>query len=359
MIKPIRVFTDKNHGEMKIWRNYLIHPIRAYWGDGTVEWEKWKEDFNFYKKYFVLSESPENCDVAFLPFTLNYYSKYNKLKIFKKFLKEMQEHEKKVFVWVEGDSDVNFEHPNCIFLKYGGFQSKSVSNTIIQPGDLKNDLLKKYYNGQVPIRKKNQKPSVGFVGLADFPIIQLTLLIIKNCLKNLQYSYQNTLFESNSIIPYLVYRKAALSKINNEPEIISNFIIRKSFAEGVRNNDRNARLTFIDNIINNDYTFCMRGGGNYSLRFYETLCLGRIPVFINTDCVLPFHNQINWKENCVWINESDIKNIGKKILKFHSRITESKFIKMQHKNRKLWETYLSKPGFYHQLHSHLQKQFLI
>ena len=358
MINPIRVFTEKNHASEKYWQDHLIHPIRAYWGDGTPEWDKWEKDFEFYKKYFVISDEPQNSDVAFLPFNLNYYSNNNKIDILNNFVSKMQQVDKKVFVWVEGDYDVIFEHPNCIFIKYGGSKLKSISNEIIQPGDLKNDLLKKYYDGRVQIRKKNDKPSVGFVGFADFTIIQLVLLIIKNCLKKFQYSFQNTLFESGPIIPHLVHRKATLNKINNEQKIMSNFILRKSFAEGVRNNDRNARITFIDNIINNDYTFCMRGEGNYSLRFYETLCLGRIPIFINTDCILPFHDEINWKENCIWINEPDIKNIGKKILKFHASLTEPQFIKMQHNNRKLWETYFSKPGFCHQLHLRLQNHFI-
>ena len=45
MIKPISVFTEVDHGETEHWRDNLIHPIRAYWGDGTAEWEKWKLDF--------------------------------------------------------------------------------------------------------------------------------------------------------------------------------------------------------------------------------------------------------------------------------------------------------------------------
>ena len=49
MIKPISVFTEVDHGETEHWRDYLIHPIRSYWGDGTAEWEKWKLDFEFYK----------------------------------------------------------------------------------------------------------------------------------------------------------------------------------------------------------------------------------------------------------------------------------------------------------------------
>jgi len=51
-MKKIRVYTE-NHGDAKYWQNHLIHPIRAYWGDGTSEWDKWEKDFKFYKKYFV------------------------------------------------------------------------------------------------------------------------------------------------------------------------------------------------------------------------------------------------------------------------------------------------------------------
>jgi len=345
MIKPIKVFTEKNHGESKDWRNYLIHPIRSYWGDGTIDWEKWKKDFDFYKTYFVLSDKPENSDVAFLPFTLNYYSKYNKVEIFMNFLKQMQKFKIKVFVWVEGDQDVIFNHPDCIFIKYVGYKSNKIPNVIIQPGDLKDDLLKKYYDGQLVIREKNNKPSIGFVGMADYPTVKLALLIIKQCLKHCQYFFQNTLFESEPVIPYFIHRKATLERIKNTKEISSNFILRKTFAEGIRTNDPNARLVFIDNIINNDYTFCMRGGGNYSIRFYETLCLGRVPIFIDTNCVLPFEEKIDWKNLCLWVDENNIDRIGELIIDFHSSITNKEFKERQLYAREVWEKYLSKEGF--------------
>ena len=349
MIKPIRIFTEKNHGEMKDWRNHLIHPIRAYWGDGTVEWEKWKKDFDFYKNYFVLTETPQNCDVAFLPFTLNYYTKINKIELFKNFLNKMQDFEKKVFVWVEGDYDVNFNHPNCIFIKYLGYKSNNIPNMIIQPGDLKDDLLKKYYDGKLNIREKSIRPSIGFVGMADYSTIKLVLLMIKQCLQKCHNHLQSTLFESGSVIPYFVHRKTSLERIKNTHGITSNFILRKTFAEGVRSNDLNARMAFIDNITKNDYTFCMRGGGNYSLRFYETLCLGRIPLFINTNCVLPFEEKIDWKNLCLWVDEKNVDRIGEIIIDFHSSITNKEFKEKQLYAREVWEKYLSKEGFIEQL----------
>ena len=72
--------------------------------------------------------------------------------------------------------------------------------------------------------------------------------------------------------------------------------MRSTFAVGSLGLNKQLRFEFIRNILSSDYTLCFRGSGNYSLRFYETLCLGRIPLFINTDCKLPFEDEINWRD---------------------------------------------------------------
>ena len=189
MIEPVIVYSEDDHGDAKDWRNYLIHPIRSYWGDGTLEWDKWEKHFDFYKSIFVLSDKPQNADVAFLPFTLNYYSKHNKINLFKNFLVKMHEFGKKVFVWVEGDFDVEINYPNCTFIKYSGYKSKVKSNFIIQPGDLKYDLLDEYYGGKLQLLDKKSVPSVGFVGLADYSHTKLVLSILKESLCYLRYFF--------------------------------------------------------------------------------------------------------------------------------------------------------------------------
>ena len=76
------------------------------------------------------------------------------------------------------------------------------------------------------------------------------------------------------------------------PALTTNYILRSKYRAGVsREKDpfHPSRLEFVNNILGSDYTVCMRGGGNFSVRFYETLSLGRIPVFIDTDCLLPWH----------------------------------------------------------------------
>ena len=49
-----------------------------------------------------------------------------------------------------------------------------------------------------------------------------------------------------------------------------------------------ARRDFLANMLDSDYVLCVRGDGNWSIRLYEALCLGRIPVIVDTDLVMPY-----------------------------------------------------------------------
>lgn len=353
MLKPIRIYTETNHASEMDWVNYLVHPIRAYWGDGTAEWSKWEKDFQFYKAYYELTENPNEADIGFLPMTLNYYINNNSMKLVDSFVKKMDKHNKKVLIWVDGDNDVNYIKPNCLLIKNAGYKSNNSKNELIMPGDLKFDLLDKYFSGNLIIREKSKTPTVGFIGIADYPIIKLIILILTNIFIRLNYILNKSIYKPGFILPYLLKRKTILKKIINDVRISSNIIIRKRFASGIRDNNQKARIAFINNIVNNDYTVCMRGAGNYSIRFYETLCLGRIPIFVNTDCVLPFEDKINWKEHCIWIEETEINNIGDKIIEFHQNISSSDFIELQQKNRNLWKKYFPIQGFNHQLYKYI------
>ena len=114
---------------------------------------------------------------------------------------------------------------------------------------------------------------------------------------------------------------------------------------------------FFDNIINSDYSLATRGKGNFSHRLYEILCCGRIPLFVNTDCVLPFENQINWKEHCIWVEYKDIKYFDKIINEFHNSIDSNSFIRMQQSNRILWKEWLSPEGFYLKIINNIINKF--
>ena len=112
------------------------------------------------------------------------------------------------------------------------------------------------------------------------------------------------------------------------------------------------RREYVQNMVDSDYVLCARGGGNFSYRLYETLSCGRIPVFVDTDCVLPLESAIDWKGTCVWVDESDLNEIGSRVAAFHAALTPAEFADRQRACRRLWETHLSPQGFFAHFHEH-------
>ncbi len=357
-IKKINVYTVKNHSNSDMWLKFLIHPIKSYWGDGTKEWKIYASEFLFYKKYFELSQDVKNSDAAFLPLTLNYYVKMSKLHIAKEFIFNSRDNNLKTYIWVEGDHEINFmkNSKDCIFIQYFGFKSDLKTNEIIKPGDLKKDLLLSFTEKKVKIRKKNKIPVVGFDGLASYPPHKLMNLIFKNIFSKVMYKINLKKINRDHIFPKFLLRKKILNSLDKNKNIKTNFNMRSTFAVGSLGSNKQLRFEFIRNILSSDYTLCFRGSGNYSLRFYETLCLGRIPLFINTDCKLPFEDKINWRDICLWVEFKDINYLSDIILDYHSSLSEKRFIDQQIYCREIWNKYLSKRGFCEHLNKSIRNQ---
>jgi hypothetical protein len=355
-MKKIRVYTE-NHAPIFFWLNHLVHPVRAFWGDGTEDWPKWEKDFLFYKNYFEITFDIKESDIGFLPLTLNYYIKNNLLSEVDALAKILEKNNKKLIVWIDGDHPVRYRNSNCIFIPYFGQKSEKKQNEFIQPGDMKKDILNEFFQGELQVRDKSDKPIIGFDGIANYPPLNLAGTILKNSIHKLFHSILKTQFSPDPVIPYLIKRKEILKKLSDQSEIITNFTIRDSFAPGTIGKNKNARIEYVNNIINSDYTLCYRGAANYSLRLYETLCLGRIPLFIDTDCVLPFENEIPWKDICLWVEESEMDHLGEKVTDYHHSMNGTQFREKQVQCRQIWEQYCTKEGFINHFHQFLNQQY--
>ena len=123
------------------------------------------------------------------------------------------------------------------------------------------------------------------------------------------------------------------------------FILRRGFwAPDI--DKQLARKQYFENMENNIFTFCYRGAGNFSYRFYETFMMGRIPIFVNTDCVIPFWNKIKDLNFGIICNEEDLQdNLLIDIIQSYIEKYKNDLIDIQKQNRKLWETYFSPCGF--------------
>ena len=264
---------------------------------------------------------------------------------------------KPLVVFVGGDLPVKLPIQNVFIFHTSLYRFERSSKSFGMPAFI-DDIYKKS-SFQSFVRTKSCKPKVGFCGISPPINMKFGKQKIKETVRSLLNSFR--------ISPFTTYqaghsqRTKALNYCLRSSLIETNFIIQgyspMTWAYGyLMSTDKSTleehRQNYLKNILDSDYVICARGWGNYSIRLYETLCLGRIPVLIDTECVLPYDFSINWKDYCIWINEQETHLIGEKIADFHNRISSRQFIELQVECRKLWENWLSPEGFFSNFYRH-------
>jgi hypothetical protein len=133
-------------------------------------------------------------------------------------------------------------------------------------------------------------------------------------------------------------REEIINEIN-KLEYKKNIIIRDGYWFHWATTEKDllkSKVEYNENLLQNKYTLCYKGNGNYSWRFYESLMFDRIPVLIDSDTELPFKNEIDWNKHIIHIQKNNIKNLDEILKNFNVD-------KM--KNRNLWLKYFSCDGF--------------
>jgi hypothetical protein len=300
----------------------------------------------------------EQCDVCLFPvyFDPSWNNPQNASAIISQFINLIEASGKKIIVFLGHDLPfININIKNAILFSGTIDKSKQFYNSYSYPHFF-SDLIA-YNHSEFTPRFKTKIPVVGFCGYAPPFGMKLSREKIIGTIKLLA-NYTGLIKK----FPYKVshsYRARAILGLNNSKKVKLNFKLKSAFAFGpsgqlntgnTKESDIEFRQNFIKNILESDYTLCVRGIGNNSIRFFETLCCGRIPVFVNTDSALPFDNIMDWRRLCVWVEEEDIDKIDEIVLKFHNNITEEKFIELQKELRHIWTEFLSPQGFYKNLH---------
>ena len=234
----------------------------------------------------------------------------------------------------------------------GGFDSKLNSNTFILPSFINDPytFLKKEFK---PISKV-AFPHIGFVGNASNSITKRIKEFLSYLLHNYKRISKQIYSDYQAFYPSSIKRFTFLSLLGSNRNVVTDFIFRKKYRAGVKTvmDKQKTTMEFFENIERNPYTFCLRGGGNFSVRLYETLAMGRIPVVVNTDMRLPLDKEIDWSGHCVFVSED---NLAEDLISFHKSISKNNFIIMQENNRKLWLNYLQREAYFCKLHSVFKK----
>lgn len=314
---------------------------------------------------FIKLVSLDECDACLLPIT--YPLVRGNISEFEKsiapFVEKVEKSGKKIFVFLgHDDSFIDVKINNAIIFNGAISKSQQPKNVFAYPHFFE-DYIEVYSNSEFALKRKSDNPTVGFCGFASplgLPFGKAKIIgLIKLIANYLGIMKRFPERSSHS------YRSRAIISLRNSNKIKTNFKIKQKFAfgpqgqlntgENVKESDYEFRSNFVRNITDSDFTLCVRGIGNNSIRFFETMCCGRIPVFLNTDCVLPFDFIIDWRKLCVWVEENEIDKIGQITNAFNDKISEEDYINLQQNLRFLWEKYLSPVGFFQHLHLFLKE----
>jgi hypothetical protein len=233
----------------------------------------------------------------------------NTNSILKEISEKYKSHKKFVIVFVVDDFEKKYSlYKNLLLIRTSIQASKKRKNEIILP------YIWEGMNAPFgPIR--SSKPSVGFCG-------------------------QNGL-----------HRKKLIHTFQQSDAVIANFIIREHFWGGAPH-DPKIINEFKNNIEENAFILSQRGWGNFSMRFYQTLSAGRIPVLVNTDMELPFKDVINWPEYVVF--EKNEQDCLAKVIELHH---SGEYLVMQEKCSKLYNTYFAPNVFFDQLMMQIVRKY--
>jgi hypothetical protein len=292
-----------------------------------------------------------DADVIIVPLEYNYLMSIDP-DIFAILRKQSIELNIPLWVYTGGDIGYSFKENDIVNFRVSGFHSKLNHNTVIMPSFLGDPYLS-YKLNSFKILEKKEQPDVGFVGHANKSSIGL----IKDYMSFLKRVFKSKL-EKRQVDYASFYaspreRYKYLKQLQEQAGISTKFILRARYIIGavLKMEFLTLEQDFFNNMFNNSHTFCLRGVGDFSVRFYECLAMGRIPILLDTDCRLPLNSIIDWEKHAVIVNKG---NLVESLMTFHNKIAPTDFKNIQISNRKLYSEKLNRIPFFIEISKHFK-----
>ncbi|WP_298328156.1 exostosin family protein [uncultured Dokdonia sp.] len=339
----IKIYTDssllipENRGE--------VHPLIF----DLHYFEKTHQDVT---AHYSLVTNPEIADVFLFPINYNsiqskgYQLHYNDL------YNLAQKSAKKLMVYTGGDYGKTFNDDAIIVWRNAGFKKSNDIHTIIIPAFIDDPLQREAMEHKAIAY--TERPQISFTGFATGSLKEVLRATAATLKANVYRLCNRDQSDKQALFSAARERFKYLKLLEQSEAIETDFIYRSKYRAGVKTEEQRALTTeeFHTNLSKSPYTFCLRGAGNFSVRFYESLASGRIPVLVDTDCQLPLEHVINWHEHACIVHRDE--NLIKALNTFHKKYNQDSFIKLQESNRNLYQDYLVRDRFFYSLYNHLK-----
>lgn len=327
----------------------LLYPNLGEEGAGRQLFQRAFADFR--TPLVDLVSDPSQADILLLAH--NYPLIRDRRDYLQRYREFAQRCNKRIVVFWHGDGTDAVALPHTVVLRTSQYKSRLRPGEYIMPAYAE-DLSKA---AALTLRPKHDGPPVvGFCGWATFknPKNAVGTFLRALPLEVLSAVTGSSLWSAR--IKGIWLRRQVLRVLDRSALVQSNCILRSSHsahAATIRTDPQEARRAYIQNMQESDFALCIRGDGNYSLRFYEALSLGRVPLFLDTDCAFPLEDRIDYASFTVRVPLHRLSSLDHVAAEAWNTLSADRFAAMQRHARDVYEKYLSSASFLRYAVEHL------
>ena len=316
----------------------LLYP---FWGNSLTEqtpfYKALFDRYGFDTRYYSITDDVSQADMVLMP-----YSHSISLRHFPELIAQCAQRaaELDLPLLIDGIGDIEhpIDIPNTFILRYGGYRFENKGNEILIP-PYADDLLEVYCDGELQLRAKSAKPTVGFAGWGKLSFAQS----VRGVLKELPDRLHGIIDSRFAAKKKGVFFRARAIRLLESSSLVTARIYRRTSYSGHANTvvggAEAVRREFVDNLLTSDYGLDVRGDANASTRLGEILALGRIPVIIDTERNFPFSDEIDYASFSLIIDFRDMRTLPERIAAFHAALSDDAFATMQRNARAAYEQY--------------------
>lgn len=341
----IRLYTDPKHYNQSS-RKELIALLRPFIdkkprkGQDKPAGEMWEDEYE-------LAATIQDCDIAVLPMSWNYYYDEKKTAAAWDFIRKAAAAKKKVISWTSGDFGITPPYHEVLYVfRPSGYDNHFPRNHKALPIFLTDPVKVHFKNDEDKVLNFPSNGGViGFCGLANPSAAKHFKEWITIGYRNLKYRLKVSRNDPQEMISSTGLRCRMLDKMEKNKQLKTNFIRRDKYRAGsVTVQERTSTaIEYFDNILHSDFILCVRGNGNFSVRFYECFAMGRIPLLVNTHSPLPDISPLRWDDYLIMVNPDEIDSVHEKIAAF---LRNRDIMQQRKKNRELFLNYLTNEHFW-------------
>lgn len=344
----MKIYYPSHHYDAA-YRGYVFPLLKAFIKNAEFTDGQRKALYGVSESDFIFVDHIEDAEIAILPMSWNYYAETNQMYLAYSFIEEANPVGKPVWTINAGDFGVKLPYlRNSVVFRQGGYTINHQIGHTGFPSMINDYVTKHQLNDTFLHGNYNSRPVVGFCGQTNGSKRNALTEMLKQGVRNIKSRLGFSFWERQKIMSTSYLRAKMLNQLEANADIDCHFITRKQYRAGITKNKEAHETTaeFYNNILGSQYVLCVRGAGNFSVRFYETLMMGRIPLYVHTDGYLPLTDDIDWKSHVVWVDYKDRHRIADILIDFHNNLDQESLVALFKTNRKLWEEKLTLSGFF-------------